>query len=90
MKYKRLNTTGINGEERRWETSSWLMGKLGVRGKADREWPWESRAWLLSDIQDSWVGTLAESAPGGCGAGKAAKFFPSALQDVTSHSETCR
>lgn len=50
-----------------------------------------SLAWLLSDVQNSWVGTLAEPAPGGCTAGNTAISFQcSEGYDVTSGSETCQ
>lgn len=44
-----------------------------MRGEADLWRPWESWACFLSDVQNSWVGTLVESAPGGIIAGKSAK-----------------
>lgn len=44
-------------------------------GEADLECPWESWVCFLSDVQDSWVGTLAESAPGGCALRTPAKSF---------------
>ena len=45
------------------EGRDWLIVVLGELGC------------FLSDVQDSWVGTLAESAPGGCTAGKPAKHL---------------
>lgn len=64
-------------KEKPRERFFWVRGMLGVRGEADLWRPWESWACFLSDIQDSWVGTLAESAPGGCTAGMSAKSFQS-------------
>lgn len=46
--------------------------KLGLGGDAALYWPWVC---FLSDIQNSWVGTLAENVPGGCTVGKSAKSF---------------
>lgn len=59
-----------SGESRQRFSGGWVEGWA-----ADLQRPWESWACFLSDVQDSWVGTLAESAPGGCAAGKSAKPF---------------
>lgn len=53
-----------------------VRGMLGVEGaEADLWWPWESWGCFLSDIQNSWVGTLPESVPGGSAVWKSAKSF---------------